>query len=143
MSYNILLYGATGYSGRLIAAEGKAMGMSRQNARGDCGMILAARDGAPLRAVAEESGMEFRVFGLDGRDEVLRQLDGIDVVINAAGPFAFTAESLLKSALEKRCHYLDINGEVDVYRMLDDFGFIAAQREVAIVSGAGNYAAAS
>jgi short subunit dehydrogenase-like uncharacterized protein len=143
MSYNILLYGATGFSGRLVAAEGKAMGMSRQNARGDCRMILAARDGAPLRAVAEENGMEFRVFGLDHRNEILRQLDGIDVVINAAGPFALTAESLAKAALQKRCHYVDINGEVDVYRMLDDLGFIAAQRGVAIVSGAGNSAAAS
>jgi short subunit dehydrogenase-like uncharacterized protein len=143
MTHNILLYGATGYSGRLVAAEGKAEGMSAENGQGNCRMILAARDGAQLRVVAKKNGMEFRVFGLDYRNEILDGLDGIDVVINAAGPFAFTAEPLAKAALEMPCHYVDINGEVDVYRKLDDLGFIAEKRGVAMVSGAGTLAAAS
>ncbi len=143
MAYNILLYGATGFSGRLIAAEGKAACMSPENGRGKCRMILAARERAKLQEVAEENGMEFRVFGLDERDEILKGIDSIDVVVNAAGPFAFTAEPLAKAALEKQCHYVDINGEADVYRKLDDLGRFAAQREVAMVSAAGNLAAAS
>ena len=143
MIYNVLLYGATGFSGRLIAAEGAARGMSKKKARGDCRMTLAARDGHRLCRVAEQNDMDFRVFGLDDRHKVRKQLDGIDVVINAAGPFAFTAEPLAKAALEARCHYVDINGEIDVYRKLDDLGLKAAQRGVAMVSGAGNSAAAS
>jgi short subunit dehydrogenase-like uncharacterized protein len=143
MTYNVLLYGATGFSGRLIAAEGAARGMSKKVARGDCRMTLAARDGRRLRAVAEKNDMDFRVFGLDDHHEIRKQLDGVDVVINAAGPFAFTAEPIAKAALEARCHYVDINGEIDVYRKLDDFGLKAAQRGVAMVSGAGNSAAAS
>jgi hypothetical protein len=82
---NIMLYGATGFSGGLIAAEGKANGMSNEGA-GDCRMTLAARDGARLRAVAEKNAMDFRVFGLDDRSEVRKHLDGVAVVINAAGP---------------------------------------------------------
>ena len=143
MIYNVLLYGATGFSGRLIAAEGAARGMSKKKARGDCRMTLAARDGHRLCRVAEQNDMDFRVLGLDDRHKVRKQLDGIDVVINAAGPFAFTAEPLAKAALEARCHYVDINGEIDVYRKLDDLGLKAAQRGVAMVSGAGNSAAAS
>jgi len=44
MGYNILLYGATGYSGRLIAAEGKVMNMSGAHGGEKYQMILAARD---------------------------------------------------------------------------------------------------
>jgi short subunit dehydrogenase-like uncharacterized protein len=135
---NILLYGATGFSGGLIAAEGKS-----KHEAGDCRMILAARDGARLRAVAEKNAMDFRVFGLDDRSEVRKHLDGVAVVINAAGPFAFTAEPLAIAALESGCHYVDINGEIDVYRKLDDLAIKAEQLGIAMVSGAGASAAAS
>jgi short subunit dehydrogenase-like uncharacterized protein len=139
---NIMLYGATGFSGGLIAGEGKATGMSREGA-GDRRMILAARDGARLRAVAEKNAMDFRVFGLDDRSEIRKHLDGVAVVINAAGPFAFTAEPLAIAALESGCHYVDINGEIDVYRKLDDLAIKAEQLGLAMVSGAGASAAAS
>src|SRR5208282_5571212 len=44
---NVLLYGATGFSGGLIAAVGKARGMTKWG--NDFRMTLAARDGAKLR----------------------------------------------------------------------------------------------
>ena len=109
----VLLYGATGYSGRLIAAEG----LLHRMADGPYfRMILAARDHDNLSQVAKDNGMQCRCFGLDHPDEVLRQLEDleVDVVINAAGPFAWTAERLARAALAARCHYVDINGEVDV-----------------------------
>ena len=131
----VLLYGATGYSGRLIAAEGRL----RRMADGpDFRMILAARDHDNLSQVAKDNGMQCRCFGLDHPDEVLRQLEEleVDVVINAAGPFAWTAERLARAALAARCHYVDINGEVDVYKRLDDLGLAARRQDVALVSGA-------
>ena len=72
----------------------------------------------------------------------LEDLD-VDVVINAAGPFGRTAERLAKAALAARCHYVDINGEVDVYKRLDDLGRAALQQDVALVSGAAATAATS
>src|SRR3954471_14423263 len=141
MSCNILLYGATGYSGQLIAAEGRVMSDAQNGEKFQ--MILAARDAATLRDVAKRNSMPFRCFGLDDRAAVKRGLEGMDVVINAAGPFAFTAERLAKAALAVGCHYVDINGEVDVYRKLDDFARAAAQRKIAFVSGAGHTAASS
>lgn len=143
MRGNILVYGATGYSGQLIAAEGKAAGMSSARPDGDFRMILAARDTAMLREVANRNAMSFRAFALDDVGDIKKHLDGIDVVINAAGPFAFTAEKLTKAALTVGCHYVDISGEVDVYRQLDDLARDAAQRKIAIVSGAGYTAGAS
>ena len=143
MSHTILLYGATGFSGRLIAAEanwaGKAAGGSTLGAR----MILGGRTGDELKALAQQHDMEYRVFGLDDRVVVARALRDVDVLINAAGPFAWTADRLAKSALDAGCHYVDINGEVDVYKKLDDFGRYFALRKLAIVCGAGHTAAAS
>jgi short subunit dehydrogenase-like uncharacterized protein len=127
MTPHLLLYGATGYSGGLIADE-----LKRYAEAGACRVTLAGRDGSRLRAMAEEYDFDFRVFGLDRRKDVRRGLDDVRVVINAAGPFAWTAERLAKVALEAECHYVDIDGEADVYRKL-----------VAMVCGAGFWAAAS
>jgi short subunit dehydrogenase-like uncharacterized protein len=143
MTYNLLLYGATGYTGRLIAAEGQWMGMSRAEPRGDCRMILAARNGAAVSRVARERSMDYRVFSLDNPAAIRRNLDAIDVVINAAGPFKFTAVPLAQAALDAGCHYVDINGELDVYVKLRDLASKDSASRLAIVSGAGASAAAS
>jgi len=142
MGTNILLYGATGYSGRLIAAEAKKRKLARDDST-NCRMILAARDAQALREVATKNGMDYRVFGLDDSAEVVRRLAGIKVVLNAAGPFAFTAERLAGAAIRARCHYVDINGEIDVYRKLDDLALKAWNRQIALVSGAGAWAGTS
>jgi short subunit dehydrogenase-like uncharacterized protein len=143
MGYNILLYGATGFSGRLIAAEGKVMNMSGAQGGEEFRMILAARDLKNLRELAKKHSMPFRCFGLGNHALLKQHLEDIHVVINAAGPFAFTAERLARAALEVGCHYVDINGELDVYRKLDDLARAAAQRKIAMVSGAGHVAASS
>ena len=143
MRQTILLYGATGYSGRLIAAEAKAIGMADPGGTPGYRMVLAGRDGRTVGQLALELGLEHLVFGLEHRQDVMRGLDGVDVVINAAGPFALTADHLAKGALAARCHYVDINGEVDVYMKLDDLARHAGLRRLALVCGAGYTAAAS
>jgi short subunit dehydrogenase-like uncharacterized protein len=144
MRETVLLYGATGYMGRLIAAEHRRV----------CGtspprMILAGRGGNALAELAQELGMQFRAFGLDDKRTVMRGLRDVGVVINAAGPFACTARPLLEAAIDVGCHYVDINGALDVY--VDLAGLVKkaaaklpfADRGVAVVCGAGHTPAAS
>jgi short subunit dehydrogenase-like uncharacterized protein len=140
MALNILLYGATGYSGRLIASE---MKLVSDEEPGAYQMILAGRDAVHVRALAQDLGFDHRIFGLDDPNDAGRGMDGIDVVINAAGPFAWTAERLAKIALATKSHYVDISGEADVYRKLDDLARYAESRQLALVCGAGFWAAAS
>jgi short subunit dehydrogenase-like uncharacterized protein len=142
MSHTVLLYGATGYSGRLIAAEAADVGMNA-GGRSDCRMVLAGRNGREVSTLAARHGMDHRVFRIEDREELVRGLDGIDVVINAAGPFALTADHLVRGALAAGAHYVDINGEPEVFMALDDIGRSAIHRDRAIVSSAGYNAAAS
>lgn len=51
-----LLYGAYGYTGRLIAEEAVKRGLRP---------VLAGRDGEKTRSLAENLGLEYRVFSLD------------------------------------------------------------------------------
>ena len=142
MGKRILLYGATGYSGGLIAEEAVRR-WGNDSALSGNQFVLASRDARQLRRVAERLKLPWRSFGLDERTSAVRDIDGFDVVINAAGPFAATGERLAKACIETGTHYVDINGEVDVYKRLDDLGRNARQRRVTLVCGAGQTATVS
>ena len=133
MNRRLLLYGATGYSGRLIAAEAQR----RMRAGWPLDIVLGGRDRVALAEMSERLKLPHVVFALDDRRTVETVLGRYGVVLNAAGPFARTAPLLAKAAITAGCHYVDINGEVDVYQKLDDLGRIAADRKLTIVSGAG------
>lgn len=131
----ILLYGATGYSGRLIAREARARIDSGDLAHHE--VLLAGRDRRALEEMTDELELDHVVFTLDDKSPVESVLSQFDVVLNAAGPFADTAIRLAKSAISTRCHYVDISGEVSVYTALDDLARLAEDRRVRLVSGAG------
>jgi short subunit dehydrogenase-like uncharacterized protein len=141
MRRNIMLYGATGYSGRLIAGELARLVEADPSVYR---VVLAGRDAERLKSLSAQFGMEYCVFGLQDASAMANALHGADVVVNAAGPCAWTAPKLAGAALKAGCHYVDINGETDVYSQLRrDRGRLAYDRRLAIVCGAGFWAAAS
>lgn len=101
-----MIYGANGFTGRLIAREAK-----RKNLR----PVLAGRRAAPIEALAAELDLPWRSF--DGNDPpaAAAALSGLDIVLNCAGPFAATSGPILDACLAGRTHYLDITGEIDVF----------------------------
>lgn len=109
MTSKALLYGATGYAGKLIAACAKNNGLE---------LILAGRNQSLLAAQANQLGLDFRVFGLDNREAIERSLEDVTVVLNCAGPFAKTAKPLVDACLPTQTHYLDIAGEVPEFEAL-------------------------
>jgi short subunit dehydrogenase-like uncharacterized protein len=101
-----MIYGANGYTGRLIAVEAVKRGLKP---------VLAGRSRDALDALAEPLKLTRRVFELGDADEIDRHLDGVRVLLNCAGPFSRTVEPLLEACLRQRIHYLDITGEIDVF----------------------------
>ena len=100
----LMIYGANGYSGELIAREAKRRGLRP---------VLAGRNGKIVAELAKELKFSHRVFGLDDAQAI--DLSGIDVVLNCAGPFSQTAAAMMAACLQARAHYLDITGEISVF----------------------------
>jgi short subunit dehydrogenase-like uncharacterized protein len=96
------IYGANGYTGGLIAREAAHRGLRP---------TLAGRNGPAVAALAAERGLDHRVFGLDEPAALVRGIEGHSLVLNCAGPFSHTAESMANACLHARAHYLDITGE--------------------------------
>jgi short subunit dehydrogenase-like uncharacterized protein len=123
-----ILYGGTGYTGRLIAEEAVRRKMQP---------ILAGRDAHAVRKIAEELYLEHRCFGL-GNETVLREsIRGAKLVLNCAGPFSATAGPLIAACLAERVHYLDITGELDVIEAAAKCDEQAQQAGVVIMPAVG------
>lgn len=128
MARKFLLYGAYGYTGRLIAELAKEQGMEP---------VLAGRSSEKTRQLAEELEMEYRVFGLDSAEGIDDGLDGMPVVLHTAGPFVHTARPMMEACLRNGIHYLDITGEIDVFEMAASLGVKAKDSGVMLMPGTG------
>ena len=104
MSRRVLLYGAYGYTGREVALR-----------LTDVDLVLAGRDAAEVRVLAEQLGCEWRAFGLTRADALDAALADVDLVLHAAGPFTLTAKPMLDACLRTGAHYLDLAGEWPVF----------------------------
>ena len=109
---NWLIYGATGYTGELIARRAAGQGERP---------ILAGRNGQTVAALAAELDCTSRGISLEGSfggpAAIAAALADVDTVLNCAGPFAHTAPALIAACLAARANYLDITGELDVIEL--------------------------
>ncbi|MGD7044383.1 saccharopine dehydrogenase family protein [Jeotgalibacillus proteolyticus] len=101
-----MIYGASGYTGELIARLAVKNGHTP---------ILAGRRRETFHALAEELNLETRVFSLDDPKLIKEHLTGIDLVLHCAGPFQSTSAPMIEGCLLSATHYLDITGEVEVF----------------------------
>ncbi len=99
------IYGANGYTGRLIAEEAARRGMRP---------VLAGRSRRPIENLAEELGCDSRVFRLRKPRPTAEELMGVAAVLNCAGPFSATGEPMMDACLAAGVDYLDITGEIPV-----------------------------
>ena len=130
MATRWMLYGATGYTGRLLIEEALKRGHAP---------IIAGRNEAKIRALTEQYGLDGMVFPMNHAgvaEDALREAE-VGLVLHAAGPFLQTAAPMREACLRVGAHYLDITGEIPVYE--DSFAADAAAKEagVAIISGVG------
>ena len=101
----MMIYGANGYTGELIAKEAVAQGLKP---------ILAGRNQAAIESLASELDLTSRVFGLEFEKQLEENLADIDVVIHCAGPFSATARPMMDACIKSGTHYTDITGEISV-----------------------------
>ncbi len=123
-----MIYGATGYTGRLVAEEAVRQGLKP---------ILAGRSEGPLRMLAASLGLAYRLFALDDPQAVRDGTAGCSLVLHCAGPFKFTSAPMANACLENGAHYLDITGEIDVFEALAARDVAAKAAGVMLMPGAG------
>lgn len=123
-----MIYGATGYTGRMAAQHAAAAGLNP---------VLAGRDAPRLAALAAELGVEHRPFALDDATTVDAALHGVSALLNCAGPFMRTALPLMAAAIRSSVHYLDTAAELDSYHLAETLAEKAHASGVMLLPGSG------
>jgi short subunit dehydrogenase-like uncharacterized protein len=122
----IVLYGATGYTGRQVARELARRGLDH---------VLSGRDAAKL---ARLEGAPTRAVALDDDRGLRELLEPARAVINCAGPFTVAGDALVRAAIATGTHYADSTGEQPFIKMIFDRHARTAERAgVALVPALG------
>ncbi|GAA1593087.1 saccharopine dehydrogenase NADP-binding domain-containing protein [Kribbella sancticallisti] len=100
----MVVYGATGHTGRFVVAELLERGFTT---------VVSGRDAAQLEILAKEWGVEARPATVDDPSALDRALEGVAAVINAAGPFAVTAGPVVEAAVRAGIPYVDVAAEIE------------------------------
>lgn len=124
----LLLYGSYGYVGHLVAQELLDRGRDP---------ILAGRDAEALSEQATDLDCRYRQFGLTDHTTVAELLADVDCVLNCAGPFSNTAETLADGCLQSGTDYVDITGEIPVIERLQDRDAAASNAGVTLFPSTG------
>jgi short subunit dehydrogenase-like uncharacterized protein len=127
----IAVYGATGYTGRLVTAELAEAGAE---------LVLSGRNRRKLDALAQntEGDVAVREATLDDPASLRALLNDCAVVVDCAGPFVRYGEPVLAAAVETRTHYLDTTGEQPYMKLaFDRYSSAASDAGVAVIPAMG------
>lgn len=126
--HSLLIYGANGYTGELVARRAVERGLRP---------TLAGRNGPAVAALAGQLGLPHVAVDLADPAGLDAALAGKAAVIHCAGPFAHTAQAMADACLRARAHYLDITGEIAVFGALRRRDAEAQAAGVMLLPGAG------
>ena len=132
-SRKVVVYGASGYTGRLICEYLREYHVP---------FVAAGRDEGRLKSSMESSvaGIEtadYEVVACDGSPEALADLlDGASVVLNTVGPFSQLGPAVVEAALAAGVHYTDTTGEQDWLITCDEqYGAAYAEKGLLLAPG--------
>ncbi|MEO1645517.1 MAG: saccharopine dehydrogenase NADP-binding domain-containing protein [Chloroflexota bacterium] len=127
---NWMIYGVTGYTGRLVVEEAVKRGHQP---------IVAGRNSAKVTPIAQAYNLTPSIFSLDSVDTIAGELQkhNIELVMHIAGPYKYTSDPMIQACLQVGAHYLDITGEIDVYQNAYRYHQQADAKGIVVMLGVG------
>jgi len=123
-----LVYGAAGYTGKLIVTEAVKRGLVP---------VLAGLSETQITTLANSHGLKSATFNLESVETIRTNIRGMNAVLHAAGPFSSTAAKMLEACLAEGVHYLDITGEVQVLEHIFTLNERAKECGCVLIPGTG------
>lgn len=128
MSHQAIIYGAYGYTGQLITELAVEKGLK---------VVIAGRSDQKISALANRFGLNYVVVDTSELHLLDKVAAESSLFINCAGPFIDTVDAVVKYCLEKKLHYIDITGEIEVFEKAKSYDAKASEKGVMIMPGAG------
>jgi short subunit dehydrogenase-like uncharacterized protein len=128
MSSDWMIYGANGYTGKLVAQLAKARGHNP---------VIAGRNRKKMEKLALELQLDYMAFDLSDVNIIAEAIADMELVYLAAGPFVHTSDPMIRACLATHTHYLDITGEIPVFENVFRYDEVARKNGIALIPGVG------
>ena len=130
MAARIVLFGATGYTGRLTTAALVARGVRP---------MLASRSHEAVRDLARaQGGLDWALADVSDPASVRALVQPGDVLLSTVGPFARFGDAAVQAAIDGGAHYIDSTGEgAFIRRVFEHFGPAAQAAGVGLLTAFG------
>jgi short subunit dehydrogenase-like uncharacterized protein len=129
MAARIVVFGATGYTGRMVAERLAASGAEP---------VLAGRSPDSVRELADKLGVEWRQADALRRNSVFALVEAGDVLVTTVGPFSRWGEAAVRAAIAAPATYIDSTGEpAFIRRVAEQFGPPAERAGAALLPAMG------
>jgi len=118
--YDIVLFGATGFTGKLIAAY-----LDKNVSSHSATWAIAGRSLEKLQDLQNVLATKPDIIMADAgnRDSIYQMAALARILMNAAGPFNWYGKIVVEACVDSQTHYLDITGEpafvADIFASLD------------------------
>ncbi|KXK40910.1 MAG: saccharopine dehydrogenase NADP-binding domain-containing protein [Saprospiraceae bacterium] len=133
--YDIILFGATGFTGSLVAQY-----LDEHIDKEGLSWAIAGRNREKLEAIRQtlHTNPELMLAESNNKPSLDKMTSSCTILMNTAGPFNRNGKSVVESCLQNRTHYLDITGEPSfVSETYNTFFDVALQNQVCIVNCCG------
>jgi short subunit dehydrogenase-like uncharacterized protein len=139
--FDVVLFGATGFTGRLTAEY-----LARARTPRPLRWALAGRNREKLEAVRRDisllapGGAQAEIVIADSQDEraLAAMAASTRVVATTVGPYIRYGEPLVRACVEQGADYVDLTGEPEfVDNMIERYANLAEERRVKIVNACG------
>jgi short subunit dehydrogenase-like uncharacterized protein len=122
----IMIYGATGYSGRLLVQNAKEYSLN---------VIIAGRNETKLKLLSDQTKYKYRVFSLTDSETIEKAIADMDIILNVAGPLIDNLPLFVECCIKLKKHFIDLAMDPNQLTKYDD---PAKKNNVMILSGAGH-----
>ena len=108
--FDIVVFGASGYTGRLVAEY-----LAEEYGNTELKWAMAGRSLSKLTSVRSELGISDQVtlleVDVESPESVSDMVDACRVVITTVGPYQLYGDELVKQCAERGTDYVDLTGE--------------------------------
>mmetsp|Transcript_35127 Transcript_35127/g.65046 ORF Transcript_35127/g.65046 Transcript_35127/m.65046 type:complete len:1007 (-) Transcript_35127:245-3265(-) len=135
--YDVVIYGATGYTGQLCVQQMDMLLSQPENVGRS--FAIAGRDHNRLERISNQCSTQPHVYPVQGLEDMDGMCSSACVVLSCAGPYVGCGEDVVASCVRHSTHYIDVSFEqVWMHDMIEKYHQAAKEKGVMLVFSAGH-----
>ena len=112
--YDIIVYGASGFTGKLICDY-----LYHHHDSKNLKWAIAGRNKSKLSSISKKYNIDLFVANSFDMDSLNLITAETKLIISVVGPYSLYGKKLIESCINNRCHYLDLTGEPDFVHFVE------------------------